>query len=290
MGGIGIPGVGDMLYSQVRGRPGIEQADPLELPKQRFKRGRVYEPVCLTTPFAGKSWCFRDYARGISHLPLRRMKAIFYDNSCKKEFTRKLLDFGKAHFADFTLLIDKTPPQTIESTTDYAKISWRCHQIYRTLQEHLDESEYMFNVEDDVELPPDTYKKLLGAFNMSPRVGTVVGSVCGRRLKDRGFKVPVVWKYTVTHTYPQNGTQVRDSRIMEERPFGLETVGGTHMACWMTKTALIKKIGFKWYEDGLQANDQVWGYRLNKAGYFPVIDWSIKCKHYWKVNGKKGWN
>jgi len=178
----------------------------------------------------------------------------------------------------------------IENTTEYKDISWRCHEIYRTMQSELNGSTYTMVVEDDTEIPTGAFERLKTIIESNKKMGTVVGSVASRRLKDRNYGIPILWNYTIEQTFPRNGTKVTESRLIKEKEYGIELVGSSHMACWLTKTPLIKRIGFKWCEDGLKANDQVWGYRLNKAGYWHAVDWSVKCKHHWKYGNERGYN
>jgi len=76
--------------------------------------------------------------------------------------------------------------------------------------------------------------------------------------------------------------------IMPDRPFGFEIVGNTSMSFWLTKYSMLKEMGFKPFEDGIQGADTVWGYRLWKEGKgFQVVDWSIRAKHWYLYEGVK---
>lgn len=250
--------------------------------------------ITLTTPFANKRHCFEDYYSGIRELDYPRDKifALWYDNSNDKAFSEMLAEKIKI-FPHHRIIIDTTPHFTIENTTDYAIVSYRCHEVYKRMGDEIPSDGYMFNVEDDVTIPPDTLNKMLEIFERYPKVGTVIGSQCSRRLKDSVCKVPTAWKFEQKRTFPDpdscNEIQTHCLRIQNAPPFGIQIIGSGHMGCWMAPCNLVKQIGFKWEEDGLSANDIVWGYRLTKAGYHYVIDWSIKCKHWWLVNGEKGY-
>lgn len=251
--------------------------------------------ITLSTPFAGKEYCFGDYSRGILNLDYPKNKIFFLalDNSRNKEFGKKIDKLAeKAGFADYRRLIYDKEPFTIEKTSDYAKVCSHCHNIYCILEKHLpEENEFTFNIEDDVEVPPDSLKKLLKIFEMDKKVGTAVGSCCSRRLKDELVGYPVAWKFRETIIFPYQPFYTEPAealRIITAPPFGIEIIGSAHLGCWLTKTRLIKEISFK---DlcGLGAVDVAWGYKLNKKGYYFVIDWSVKTKHYWLYEGKKGY-
>lgn len=250
--------------------------------------------ITLTTPFANKKYCFDKYYEAIKKLdyPKDKIFALWYDNSNDKDFGKMLKEKIKI-FPRHRIIKDDTPYFTIENTSDYGKVSYRCHEVYKKIADEIPSEGYMFNVEDDVEVPPDSLKKMLAIFNKYPKVGTVIGSLCSRRTKDRVFKLPVVWKFRRTRTFPEpdtcNEITTECLQIQNLPSSGIEVVGSGHMGCWLAPAKLVKKIGFKWSEDGVMANDIVWGYRLKKAGYQFLIDWSIVCKHWWCVDGKIGY-
>lgn len=250
--------------------------------------------IILSTPFAGKEYCFEDYCRGIENLDWDK-KDIYYiaiDNSNNKEFGAKIEKFiNKMGFGEYKNCVYKEEPKTIESTDDYADVSEHCHNIYQILEDNLPDHPFTFNIEDDVEVPPDSLNKLMDVFDKYPKVGTAVGSCSSRRLKDRLVGHPVAWKFKEERIFPYPDVHMNQPpdclRFTETPPFGIQIIGAAHMGCWLTKTKLIKSISFKDLH-GLGANDIAWGYKLNKSGYYFVIDWSIKTKHYWMVNGEKG--
>lgn len=294
-----MPWQWDRVYAQQEDDKGTmmlhcqQEAEPLPVGVRRWKKAKPKEEVCLVTPFAGKRYCFNEYLKGIKRLPTDKMSAIFYDNSCDDAFQKTLIDTGKKMFAEFTLLVDPTPPKTIESCEDYKDVSWRCHQVYRTIQKYLNGDKYTFVVEDDVEIPKNTLERLMPPLEENDKLITIVGSCKSRRLEDRVNAVPIIWKFVIQHSIPPSEEfpyeLVQNRRIMQEKPYGIELIGSSHMGCWLTKTKMIKKLGFKWHEDGVSANDCVWGYRANKLGYQVAINWAVKTKHHWQLDGKKGW-
>jgi len=243
----------------------------------------------LVTPFAGKEYCFDDYLRGLWRLPLDSAHAIFYDNSNCPEFGRRLSSILPKLFWSWTLLRDHNKHYTIESSQDYGKIDQRVWSIYDLVfKKHLLDLPVTMVVEDDVEVPEDTYDQMLHHLDTIPDVGTVVASMNSRRLNDGVGDEPVAWY--LERTYQIGGNEKPESemiRIHEEKPFGVEIIGSAHTGCWMSKTEAIRKVKLKFGDEGLTHVDQAWGLNLHHAGYHMVIDWSIKTKHYFQEEGEK---
>jgi len=250
--------------------------------------------ITLATPFANKQYCFEDYYRGILNLdyPKDDIHCLWYDNSNDKDF-HKLLGEKIKVFKRHQIVVDETPHMTIENTTDYGKVSYRVAQMYMNLEKFLPESDYTFIVEDDVEIPPDTLTKLLEIFTRYPKVGTAVGSVSSRRMTDSLFKRPVAWWFEERRVFPFpddcREIQVEHKRYQSVPPFGIRIIGTAHTGCWLAPTHLIKKLHFGYEEDGVKPNDARWGWVLQKAGYYMVMDWSVVCKHWWICDGEKGY-
>ena len=252
--------------------------------------------LTISALFAGKDYCFEDYCRGIMSLELDRKQVdyVVVDNSNSETFGGKIDDFAKdAGFASYVRYIYEAPHFTIENTADYAKVSDHVHMAYMFLQKRLPDNEYTFNVEDDIEVTPNSISKLLDCFELNDRVGTTTGVSIARRLDDRVQGFPGAWHFKETRVFPFPDTcqemTLECKPILEAPPFGIQIIGSAHMGCWLTKTRLIKEIGFDSF-CGFNANDIAWGYKLNKAGYYMVIDWSVKVKHYHYNNGRKGYS
>lgn len=244
----------------------------------------------LVTPFAGKAFCFTDYMRGLRRLPLADAHVVWWDNSNDPAFQKKLLRTLKDNFDSYMLVEDKNRQHTVETTTEYAKISYRCHRIYKTLHEHMTcpDIPLTVNIEDDVEVPAGTWERLTGVLDTYPEVGTVVGSCRSRRLKDRTAHVPIAFTFERSQSIGGDGEiKVRDRRLVQEKTFGLDAIGAAHMGCWFTRTNLIRRIGMNFGVDGVFGQDLCWGYQLNLAGHKFVIDWSVKTEHYYQLNGEK---
>jgi len=192
-------------------------------------------------------------------------------------------------FPDQTWIRDENAHYTVENTKEYDLINQRTWEIYKACMKYLNKSKYVLIVEDDVEIPKGTYEKFLNILESYPEVGTVVGNVTNRRngAGEYWLDKPIIWDILVQKEYPSGKLKAQTVQLQESKKFGVEAIGSAHTGCWMTRTSLIKKLGFIWKEDGINFVDQTWGYRLNKAGYKMVVDWSVKCWHYANYGKKK---
>lgn len=248
--------------------------------------------ITLTTPFAGKRYCFDAYYEGITNLehPREDFHVIWYDNTCDAEFHAMLQDKIQV-FPSHEIVIDTTPPLVIDNTPNYTAVSDRCGEVYKNLANIIPaDNEFMFNVEDDVWVPPDSLSKMLTIFKLDDKIGTVIGQqYCRRFLNSPIRKIPNAWTFEIDWRFPE-GDVCKEKTVkrhfIEDKPFGVEIIGSGHLGCWLTKTHLVKELGFAMDVDGIHANDTVWGHRLAEHGYYFVIDYSIRCKHYHCLNGE----
>jgi hypothetical protein len=251
-------------------------------------RGRQFN---LVTPFAGKTYCFGEYLRGVRRLPPERAHAVWYDNSCDAAFRRRLERALARHFRSYTLIEDRNPPRTIETTSDYARVDRRVVQIYRTIMHELIEPlPLVFVVEDDVEVPAGGWERLVRILDENPTVGTAVGVMNSRRIVGDLTGAPVAWNIERVESIGGDwSARAEMRRIVSEKPYGVELIGAAHTGCWLTRTNVIKKLGIRGGHDNVSFVDQTWGYRLNLAGHRMAIDWSVKARHYFLENGRKQW-
>lgn len=253
--------------------------------EQRALRGKRYN---LVTPFAGKPF-LREYLRGIDRLPLRAAHAVWYDNSNSPAYQARLKRELTARFDSWTLVEDRNPQFTAERTTDYARISYRCHRLYADLYEtRIAPLPLSLNIEDDTEIPDGTWSRLNTALELDPQIATAVGVQCSRRLLDDTSGMPMAWNFIRQETLGGDGAvEVVDQRIVRPKPVGIEPIGAAHMACWLTRTPVIRELGMTYGWDGINAQDLCWGYALNTSGYRMVIDWSVRTRHYYLDAARK---
>ena len=251
--------------------------------------GKKRYRTCLITPFAGKSYCFDKYMRGIKTIPTEDVALIAYDNSNSKRFRSRLRQALRLRFRRSTWLTDENPNYTVETTDEYELINRRTFEIYRQVLRFIPTCDYVLIVEDDIEMPPGAYEKMISSLERYPNLATVVAHVNNRRPLDQfddGRELPIIWDAIEERNLASGRVDVHMIPFTETKNFGLEAVGSAHTGCWMTRYSVLKKLGFTWNEDGIKFVDQAWGYRLNKLGYKMAVDWSIKCKHYALQEGK----
>ena len=254
------------------------------LPPQRV-RGKTFN---LVTPFAGKPF-LAQYLRGLDRLPLAQAHGVFYDNSNSPQFRARLEREVLPRFDSYTLIEDRNPQFTAERTTDYARISYRCHRIYQYLYETAIAGglPLCLNIEDDTEVPAGTWERLNAALALDPKIATAVGVQCSRRMADETRCLPMAWNFARTEIVgTEEPAEVVDQRLIAPKSMGIETIGSAHMACWLTRTPVIQKLGMAYGWDGVNAQDMCWGYALNTSGYRMVIDWGLRTRHYYKEGRK----
>lgn len=244
----------------------------------------------LVTPFAGKDFCFKDYVNGIRRLPLEKAHAVLYDNSNDRLFREKLNSLARNEFDSYTIIEDRNENKTVENTEEYGLICHRCYKIYDTIMANHIKSALPLTmiVEDDVEIPEDTWRRLNYVLEDNPKIATVVGSCSSRRMNDATATVPIAFNFERTEQVGGGGgVKVSDKRLLNSKEYGVELIGSAHMACWLSRTDVIKEIGMRHREDNIPGVDLNWGYVLNLSGYLMAIDWSVKTKHYYVSGGKK---
>lgn len=246
----------------------------------------------LVTPFAGKDF-LKEYLRGIDQLPLAQAHFICYDNSNSNSHRAKLRSLIADRFDSYTLIGDRNPQFTVEKTDEYRLICHRAHciyeHIYETVLPTLPRLPLALNVEDDIELPAEAWPRLNAALDIDPqgRIATAVGVARCRRLKDVVGGEVIAWNFVRQERIGGDFcTELADRELIPLKEAGIELIGSAHMGVWLTRTAVIRKIGMPVGLDGMWAHDMCWGYHLNRSGYRMAIDWSVRARHYFK-DGKK---
>jgi len=293
--GYGALSADEAMESIERVRKNLLKTDKKKVFKAGEKKnGKKHFETCLITSFAGKEYCFDEYMRGISHLPTKDMCMVIYDNSNSKRFGKKIIRELSKHFKRYIHVVDENRQYTVENTKEYFLIAERAFTIYNLILSHyLIDAKYTMIIEDDVEVASGTYEKFLKLMDMYPRIGTIVGNQHDRHPAENdigdGHPHPVVWHMTEERDVVSGRVGVVIKMYDRSKKFGLEAVASAHTGCWLTRTPLLKKVKLKYNYRDLGGFDQVWGYRLNKMGRSLVVDWSSPIKHYYKLNGKKGW-
>ena len=250
----------------------------------------------LVSPFTGKDYAWPKYLASLKKLPTEDAHAVFYDNSRDPEFQKKLRKALHEHFDSFTLIEDLNAPATLDThpkIETWQYIANRCAQVYRVIYEnHVPRQiRKVFNLEDDIGLPANTWKHLNSVLDLNPQVATAIGHCNDRRPGYTSSGKPVAMNYHV-HRLLGDGNLEPESIVLElvpEKKFGVEQVGGGHMGCWLTRTAAIEQVAMGSVEFlGVMGQDLAWGWDLLQTDrWIMATDWAVKCKHWRKLEGKK---
>lgn len=247
--------------------------------------------TCLIVPFANKAFCFEDWLRGIKTLPTKDMALVVYDNSNSERFGSTIKSNLSKLFAFQVWIKDENKNFTVENTNEYLFIDNRMWDIYSQCMKHVPSCEYIFIIEDDIEIPSGTYDKFINAMKLCPKLGTIVGCANDRRKCDdkEYLNAPIIWNILEANLIPMNTSIVETYQFKKSKEFGVESIGSAHTGCWFTRTNVAQKLKF-----GTRCSlgfsnylDQDWGYRINKNNLVIAVDWSVKCKHYSNTDGRK---
>lgn len=130
-------------------------------------------------------------------------------------------------------------------------------------------SEFVFGIEDDTIVPPDSLKKMLAFMRQNQNVGFIQGAEVNRW----GFKVMGAWRCDDLAVPTRMGT-------LPFKDEGIEEIDGGGFYCYLTRTNLYKFV--KYQNNGIPFGvDVSYGIALRELGYQNYIDWSIKCEHYY---------
>lgn len=270
-----------------------EQAHDPSLVRVVTERRRLAgKQFSLVSPFAGKRFALRKYQASLDRVPLHAAHAVFYDNSQSRPFQSQLLEILKSRFDSYTLIEDRNQPVTVElvSMEGWPRIAARCAAVYGTIYgEHVPgRLSRVLNLEDDVEIPVDAWRKLNTVLDQHEAVATVIGNCRDRRPGYDSSGKPIAFNFEV---HQQIGPQTDPQRVrlvqLPDRPFGVEPIGAGHMGCWLTKRDVLRELPIGERElHGVYGQDLVWGWRVNQSGRVFAIDWSVDCKHWTVRDGK----
>lgn len=235
--------------------------------------------VAITTPFANKQYCFNHYCKAIEETieanPLVDFNFVAWDNSNDKKFGNRINDWVQTLGVPHIFYTDVTEHHTVDTTSDYGKVSGRVAEIYSSMFFDLvhDNTDFVFNVEDDVSFPGHTLGRLLTHLQ-DDQYASANGPGFNRRLGNMPGGLPIVFSLD---KYGKR-TPVKAKR------FGVEEIDATWVGCTLFRYPILKQVG--WGRDpNIGGGDIFWGHRLKQLGLKQVVDWSIRCKHWWKDKG-----
>lgn len=256
--------------------------------KEKKARNR---DINIVSPFAGKTFCFGEWKKSLGKLPLDRGHVVMYDNSNDPAFSRRLQKFCESELDSYKLVKDTNAQLTLELSNDWTAIGKRCRAVYGIIYNQLiDHSKPLsLNLEDDIGVPDGAWERLM--FHAEDdEVGTVIAKCYDRRSWKRDkIKQAISVNFKVTEMIGPSGVAPEIELVhLEEKDFGVESIGAGHMGLWLTKTDVIKDLGMGHQFANLVGNDINWGYAVNQAGLRFVQDWGVKLDHYYKSDsGKK---
>lgn len=130
-------------------------------------------------------------------------------------------------------------------------------------------ADFVFTIEDDTLIAPDTLIQLVDAFNQLPNPGLVSGVQVGRW----GVKYCGVWRVdNVT-----NMTRITSLLPGDEKNLDLwEKVDTTGFYCFLTKADYFRAVHNKFGQFG---PDIYFGLELRKMGLTNYVNWGIIAKH-----------
>ena len=240
----------------------------------------VSEKPLLTSiviPFT-REWVVDDFLAMFEKIDFglkTAIELIFYNDSDNIKLQEKLLKWitvnGDA-FGAHKIYMSGNP--LLPEAGDGHNVTMRRERIVemkRNTAKLVGNSFFVFCLEDDTFVAPDTYKKLLRHIQ-KPNVGLASGVELGR------------WAYSVIGAW--SITPLEDPETVETIPYcksGIQEVSATGWYCYITKTNLYKKAEYR-FEAECFGPDVCYGWDVSRSGREVLVDWSIVCEHR-QVNG-----
>lgn len=142
----------------------------------------------------------------------------------------------------------------------------RIADIHNELKQYINDSDYIFCLEDDTLIPPQTISNLYKKITESVGIGFVSGVELGRW----GYKHIGAWEVD----------DVYDTNIFTSIPHGqgIRKVDAAGMYCCMINSVFYLRHHFEPFED-VAGPDVNFGLYLRRQGLTNYVDYSIKCTH-----------
>jgi hypothetical protein len=150
-------------------------------------------------------------------------------------------------------------------------------------------TEFVFMLEDDTLVPPDSYKKLYTRMIENPKLAYITG-VETSKTKDRHIGVAFL--------ETDKNNEIVSKTVPSPKTYGIDKINSGGWYCWMGRPEFIVDQNFRSFiQTGIYLGpDTLMVYDLVKKGFDCECDWSIQCKHYdpnknrWiEVNEAIGW-
>ena len=162
--------------------------------------------------------------------------------------------------------------QAICSTYNFSKV-------------YIEASDFVFLLEDDVVAPPDILSKLLRLMR-NPRIGCAIGNLRYRPM-DGNHGTPLAWEIVPTYE-TQNGTLTRGHSVWAVPPQddGVEEVSSGTFGCALVREPLWRGTDLVPWSETIFGTDVNFGHQIREKGYKTMIDWSVRCRHYFQREGE----
>lgn len=279
--------------SGLSGLPAVVASfDPDLVRPVRHKPATCVKDFVLVSPFCGKKPELEKYLVSLDRLPCNSAHAVFYDNSCDREFQARLIDELERRFESYLLVEDLNRAAFVDLNRPIGpermkEITRRIGQVYSVIYEQFVPSDIglVLNLEDDIEVPPNCFQHLTRSLLSNEQIGTVIATCHDRRIEygGKGFPIAFAFEYSqkIGSKTPSDVELIR----LEDKAFGLEAIGGGHMGCWLSRAETLHRCPMGESElFGIKGHDLVWGWRLHEQGYIFANDWSLRCRHWFTQN------
>jgi len=248
--------------------------------------------LVVVSPHTNKNYCWPEFFKSITRLPLDDAHVVLYDNSQDPKVSAKLLRLAN-DCRSSTLIRDLNTPLIIENVQDNLKLMKRCSAVYEQLYSMIPKTaaSLIVNHEDDIQVSAAGVERMLANFSRYSEIQTAVTDCRCRRERLLGGEksAPIICNF---HEVNRIGGGIETRYEFERckpKAFGIEAVGGAHMGFWITRRECLAEVGMKSVsiDEMEMGHDFQYGLRVNQAGGVFAVDWSVRAKHYCMIDGRK---
>jgi len=158
-------------------------------------------------------------------------------------------------------------------------------RTYNFSKSYVEPSNFVFLLEDDV-IPPENVLKNLMSLMRNPRVGCAIGNL-RYRPQDGNHGTPLAWEIESEYEI-QNGSVRKSHSVWPAQPQdeGVEEVSSGTFGCTLIREPLWRNTELVPWSETIFGTDVNFGPQIREKGYKTMIDWSVRCRHYFQKDGK----